>query len=267
MGTVTGGSTCRKILQTTTTLLGTESGSGSGSSWRFSAQLEDRGTLSIFTLETNSTGTEANQSAEIEENDTNNTTMVEPILVSNDFENETHRIINSLENKCEMVISRVAIIDNYMNNQGLEKQITQCLNQNNRVYPTSLWNEWNQWFSWSNSNKKDLYQYNPNPGLAFLIANQQYSNTRFNTLRSAMVSTFSTIHEEERPIADQLFIKDFFSAKRKSNVKIPRHNNFSYGTSLSYYNLSKINHHQKKKLSLQRLQLKIMLLLSMATIH
>jgi hypothetical protein len=36
-----------------------------------------------------------------------------------------------------------------------------------------------------------------------------------------MVSAFSTIHEEERPIADQLFIKGFFSAKRKSNVKIP----------------------------------------------
>jgi hypothetical protein len=89
-------------------------------------------------LETNFAGTEANQSAEIEENDTSNTTMVEPILVSNDFENETHRITNSLENKCEMVISRVAIIDNYMNNQGLEKQITQCLNQKNRVYTTSL---------------------------------------------------------------------------------------------------------------------------------
>jgi hypothetical protein len=42
-------------------------------------------------METDSTGTEANQSTKIEENNTTNTTMAESVLVSNDFENETYR--------------------------------------------------------------------------------------------------------------------------------------------------------------------------------
>ncbi|KAG1047223.1 hypothetical protein G6F43_010317 [Rhizopus delemar] len=132
MWTVAGRRFRRKTQQTTTTLLGTELGSGSGSSGRFSAELEDQGTLSISTLEINSAGIEVNQGAEIEECNTSNTTMAKLILVSNGFKNETHRTTNNLDNKRKMVISRMAIINNYRISKGLEKQTTKFLNQKTR---------------------------------------------------------------------------------------------------------------------------------------
>ncbi|EIE86981.1 hypothetical protein G6F47_007374 [Rhizopus delemar] len=132
MWTVAGRRFRRKTQQTTTTLLGTELGSGSGSSGRFSAELEDQGTLSISTLEINSAGIEVNQGAEIEESNTSNTTMAKLILVSNGFKNETHRTTNNLDNKRKMVISRMAIINNYRISKGLEKQTTKFLNQKTR---------------------------------------------------------------------------------------------------------------------------------------
>jgi hypothetical protein len=38
---------------------------------------------------------------------------------------------------------------------------------------------------------------------------------------------FNVIHPEKLPIAEQPLIKDFFTAKRKSEVKIPSENQIS----------------------------------------
>jgi hypothetical protein len=266
MGTFTSGCVRSEAQQTTAALLGNEYGPRSSSNRRFPTELADQGALSISAMENDSKGIKTNKIAEVEESNPGDTAMAESILVSYDSTNETHRTTNNMANKRKMVLSRMAIIDDYRKKKGIEKQTIQFLKQRTRESTQRTYdNGWNQWASWCNSNNTDPCQYNPHNVLAFLVANQQYSNTHLNTLRSAIASVFSVIHESEKPIADQQLVKEFFSAKRRSNVQIPT------TQQLFTWDLTILLRYVKGQLSptnnipLHQLQIKTILLLCMAT--
>jgi hypothetical protein len=108
-------------------------------------------------------------------------------------------------------------------------------------------------------------EYNPNNILNFLMSNNRFSVQHLNTLRSSIASVFNQIHENEVPIAERLIIRQFFTAKRKAEVKIPAKHN------LETWDLSILVNYVPNKycpttgLSLGNLQQRTLLLLCMAT--
>ncbi|KAG0821822.1 hypothetical protein G6F16_011833 [Rhizopus arrhizus] len=124
---------------------------------------------------------------------------------------------------------------------------------------------WIRWTAWCQDNKKKALEYNPRNVLVFLVDHQHYSSNHLNTLRSAIASVFAIIHEQQTPIADQPIIKEFFAAKRKSNVSIPKkHQLFTWDIAI-LINYIKDKLTPTVNLSLQQLQLKTILLLCIAT--
>ncbi|KAG0943812.1 hypothetical protein G6F29_011592 [Rhizopus arrhizus] len=266
MGPTTTGCIRSETQQTTSKLLVTSLGSGSDSGQRLSAELEDKGTILVPAMEANPTCLETSKGAEIETSGIGDPFMAEPVLVPNDPEDETHRFTNNLETEQQMVFSRMAIIHNYRVANGLDGKTIQFLNKKIRTSTQRMYDTgWIRWTAWCQDNNKKALEYNPRNVLAFLVDHQHYSSNHLNTLRSAIASVFTIIHEQQTPIADQPIIKDFFAAKRKSNVSIPKkHQLFTWDIAI-LINYIKDKLTPTVNLSLQQLQLKTILLLCMAT--
>ncbi|KAG1140888.1 hypothetical protein G6F37_012907 [Rhizopus arrhizus] len=266
MGPTTTGCIRSETQQTTSKLLVTSLGSGSDSGRRLSAELEDKGTILVPAMEANPSCLETSKGAEIETSGIGDPFMAEPVLVPNDPEDETHRFTNNLETEQQMVFSRMAIIHNYRVANGLDGKTIQFLNKKIRTSTQRMYDTgWIRWTAWCQDNNKKALEYNPRNVLAFLVDHQHYSSNHLNTLRSAIASVFTIIHEQQTPIADQPIIKEFFAAKRKSNVSIPKkHQLFTWDIAI-LINYIKDKLTPTVNLSLQQLQLKTILLLCMAT--
>ncbi|KAG1258167.1 hypothetical protein G6F68_008917 [Rhizopus microsporus] len=183
-----------------------------------------KGDVSVSTLEVNSASVKENSGTEIEASSSNHSMVAQPILVSNDSKNETHSTSNNLEDQSEMVSSRLAIINNYRLQDGITEDTIRYLNQKTRQSTHKAYdNGWTHWTSWCKQQQPPYkpLDYDEKILLKFLQANKGYSSTHLNTLRSSIASVFSVIHSNRPPIAEQSLIKDFFTAKRNSEVKIP----------------------------------------------
>lgn len=149
--------------------------------------------------------------------------VVKPILVPNDSTNETHATSDYLEDQSKMVSSRLAVINSFRLQDGLTDTI-KYLNQKTRQSTHKTYdNGWAHWASWCKQQQPPYQplEYDAKTILKFLQANQDFTSTHLNTLRSSIASVFSVIHSNRSPIAKQPLIEDFFSAKRNSEVKIP----------------------------------------------
>ncbi|KAG1455810.1 hypothetical protein G6F55_006855 [Rhizopus delemar] len=266
MGTSSSGCIRSETQPATTTILGTESGSRSNSNRCISTELEHQRTLPSPTLETDPKSLEANQIPTSQESSSGDATVVKPILVPDDTTNETSKETNHMEAQLKMVFSRMALINNFRKNNGINQGTINFLNQKIRKATQRAYdNGWKQWSNWCHSQGKDPCNYNPQNALAFLMANQQYSNNHLNRLRSAIASVFSVVHETKLPIADHKLTKDFFAAKRRSTVKIPTMQQlFAWDITILLQHIQNTMS-STCNLSLQHLQLKTILLLCMAT--
>jgi hypothetical protein len=266
MGTATSGCLCSKTQSTITVILGTEPGPRSSCTGCISTRLASQWVVPLPILETNSSSYTEDKTTATEESSSNHTTLAKSILVSNDIANETFETTNSMETEFKMVFSRMAVINDYRKENGIGQEAMEYLNQKIRQSTQRAYdNGWNHWVTWCISNKKDPCHYDPKDVLSFLLENQKYSSTHLNTLRSAIASVFTIIHPPEKPIADQPLIKDFFSAKRRSEVKIPSQQQlFTWDiTILLQYIKTKLS--PTKDITLQELQVKTILLLCVAT--
>ena len=106
-------------------------------------------------MEDDSTSITANQKTTTQENSVSDSTMAKPVLVSNDTANETPATTNHLEAEFKMVLSRMAIINNYREENGLDQDAIEYLNQKIRQSTQKAYdNGWNHWVAWCKSNKK-----------------------------------------------------------------------------------------------------------------
>ncbi|KAG1038842.1 hypothetical protein G6F43_012627 [Rhizopus delemar] len=266
MGASTYRRVCCQTQPTTTTVLGSELRSRSDGNRCLSTKLENQRSLPPSAMENDSQSITKNQETKTQESSFSNSFMAEPVLVPHDPADETHTTTDHMEAEREMVISRMAIINNFREENGIERDTIEYLNQKIRKTTQRAYdNGWKHWVTWCTDNKKNPCHYSPKNVLSFLIANQKYSNTHLNTLRSAIASVFTIIHPSEQPIAEQPLIKDFFSAKRRSEVRIPSPQQlFTWDiTILLQYIKTQLS--PSNNLSLQELQVKTILLLCVAT--
>ncbi|KAG1437480.1 hypothetical protein G6F56_013082 [Rhizopus delemar] len=227
-----------------------------------------KGDVPLPSLEVNSTSFEKDSRTEIEASNSDHSIVAQPILVSDDSTNETHSTSNYLEDQSEMVSSRLAIINNYRLQDGITADTIKYLNQKTRQSTHKAYdNGWNHWVSWCKQQQPPYkpLDYDAKTVLKFLQTSKDYSSTHLNTLRSSIASVFSVIHSDKPPIAEQSLIKEFFTAKRNSEVKIPTEQQ-SATWDLSIL-VDYIKHHLSPtdELNLDQLQLKTILLICIAT--
>jgi hypothetical protein len=126
-----------------------------------------------------------------------------------------------------MVSSRVAAICNSRLQDGLDQQTIAFLNKKTRESTQKMYDKgWRRWESWCTDQQpsKNPLEYNPTNVLRFLSDNQTFSSTHLNTLRLSIASVFTIIHPNQQPIAEHPLVKDFFTAKRKSEVRYLQNN-------------------------------------------
>ncbi|KAG1617817.1 hypothetical protein G6F46_004388 [Rhizopus delemar] len=177
------------------------------------------GDVFISTLETDTPSTEKTSRTKGKASSSSDSIVAQPILVPDDPKDETPTTNNHLENKSEMVSSRLAIINNSRLQDGLDEETD----------------------------------------------NKEYSSIHLNTLRSSIASVFSIIHSQKQPIAGQPLIKDFFTTKRNSEVKIPSEQQLTTWDVNIFVKYIKKELSPTSGLSLVQLQLKTILLLCIAT--
>ncbi|KAG0738792.1 hypothetical protein G6F57_014159 [Rhizopus arrhizus] len=224
MGTTEDRRICSSSQPSVTNILDSISRSNSISNRCNEADMVTKGDVFVSTLEVNSASVKENSGTEIEAISSNHSIVAESVLVSNDSKNETHLTSNNLEDQSEIVSSRLATINNYRLQDGITEDTIRYLNQKTRKSTHKTYdNGWTHWTSWCKQQQppyKSL-DYDEKALLKFLQADKDYSSTHLNTLRSSIASIFSVIHSNRPPIAEQSLIKDFFTAKRDSEVKIP----------------------------------------------
>ncbi|KAG1037308.1 hypothetical protein G6F43_012890 [Rhizopus delemar] len=229
-------------------------------------RLADQGSLSLPSLEVNTTSAEEDQRTETDGCNLGNTNVAQPILAPNDPENETSKQANNMASEQKMVTSRMEIIHKHRKKDGLDEQTILFLGKKTRDSTSRAYDRsWNKWVNWCKKHKRNPEEYNVVNVLKFLRSNIQYSNTHLNGLRSAIASVFAVIHDDKLPIADNTVIKDFFIAKKKSEVRIPAHHQlFTWDITIILKHI-KETMAQSDQLSVQQLQIKTILLLCMAT--
>ncbi|KAG0778835.1 hypothetical protein G6F16_012953 [Rhizopus arrhizus] len=123
-------------------------------------------------------------------------------------------------------------------------------------------NGWKVWSNWCRSQdpKLDPEEYNPNNVLQFLVDNQHFSYQYLNGLRSSIASVFKHIHPHQKPIASQPNISRFFTAKRKTEIRIPTTNQLETWDINLLIQFIKDKLTPTAELNLQQLQLKVILL-------
>ncbi|KAG1439081.1 hypothetical protein G6F57_019573 [Rhizopus arrhizus] len=152
MGTSSSGCIRSETQPATTTILGTESGSRSNSNRCISTELEHQRTLPSPTLETDFKSLEANQIPTSQESSSGDATVVKPILVPDDTANETSQETNHMEAQLKMVFSRMALINNFRKNNGINQGTINFLNQKIRKATQRAYdNGWKQWSNWCHS--------------------------------------------------------------------------------------------------------------------
>jgi hypothetical protein len=107
------------------------------------------GDVFIPTLETDTPTTEETSRTKGKASSSSDSIIAQPILVPDDLKDETPTTANHLENKSEIVSSRLAIINNSRLQDGLDEEIIKILNQKTRQSTQKMYdNGWNHWTSW-----------------------------------------------------------------------------------------------------------------------
>ncbi|KAI9325121.1 hypothetical protein BD770DRAFT_450178, partial [Pilaira anomala] len=257
---------CSETQLPITNVLVTFNRSRSSSSGCDETNMAEKGDVPISTMENDSSGIKINTETEIESNSISDINVAKPILVSNDPKDEAPTTADNLEDKSKMVLSvtgesgniwsefmtlsRLAIINNKRLQDGLDQETIDYLNK-----------------KWCKQQEPNLIftNYEPKNVLLFLQHNHNFSRTHFNTLRSSIASVFAVLHADHLPIAEQPLIKDFFVAKRNSDVRIPNEQQLVTWDISILFEYVKQHLSLTSSLSLEQVQLKTILLLCMAT--
>ncbi|KAG0805309.1 hypothetical protein G6F20_012009 [Rhizopus arrhizus] len=248
---------CGKAQHKNKEVLESTSRSGCSSSGRVPPEMAEEGTLLTSTVENDPKGNSQVSTVEDQQR-----SIGDAILVPNDPKNETLDTTATDEHQ-QLDSGRMALIYKSGIRDSINDKTTTFLLKATRQSTHKAYNNgWKVWSNWCRSQNPKLEpeEYSPNNVLQFLVDNQHFSYQYLNGLRSSIASVFKHIHPHQKPIASQPNISRFFTAKRKTEIRIPT------TSQLETWDINLLIQFIKDKLSptaelnLQRLQLKVILL-------
>jgi hypothetical protein len=120
---------------------------------------------------------------------------------------------------------RLEIIKTFNTQDGIDESTTSFLQQSHRKRTHQLYNRgWSLWTSWYKKQQPAInnLQYEPKNILKFLVQQQHYSYQYLNVIRSSIGSVFKIVHKDKPPLAQHPLILEFFAAKKRSEVILPK---------------------------------------------
>ncbi|KAG1532513.1 hypothetical protein G6F51_013070 [Rhizopus arrhizus] len=253
--------------QTATEVLELTSRSGSDESRCIQPTMAEEGNVFVPTMEVHTTGYTKNQEGKDQTSSASNAILDNATLVPHGEQPEAEESADIFQTE-EMVDDRMALISKAREIWGLTLDNAKYLNKSTRNSTQKTYDSaWRKWTSWCRQQdpKIDATSYNVKNVIEFLMANKELSSQTLNGMRSAIASVWKVLHPKETPLADQEFIRSFFEAKRKQEVRIPTQQQLmTWDTNILLKNIKK-KWPNNEDLELYDLQKKAILLLSLAT--
>lgn len=126
-----------------------------------------------------------------------------------------------------MVDDRLAVIRQKRKKEGIDADASDFLEKSVRTNTARVYNGgWKKWIIWCKAQTPMIEptKYDVQQVFRFLMEYKYLSSNHLNGIRSAIASTFKTLHSEEIPLANQPLIMEFFKAKRHQEIQIPTKN-------------------------------------------
>lgn len=189
----------------------------------FQPELEEEGVIPISTMEIDSESIEENEARSYQGSSTSDTTMAESVLVPNIVTNEPVSKANNLENESKVELNRLEIINSYRKSNGMDEELIKHLNNSTRSKTNKLYDVgWKKYTEWCIQNKCQPKAYDPQQIINFLMSCKDLQLSTLNGYRSALASVLNVIHPKKRPIGEVSDVSQYFKAKRRLTVNIPR---------------------------------------------
>ncbi|EIE81122.1 hypothetical protein RO3G_05827 [Rhizopus delemar RA 99-880] len=258
---------CDETKQASENVLELDAGSGGSGDECIQSDLAFEGSISEPALEINPQGIALLQETKNTRSSTGNTTMDDSILVPNDTTDDEGPT-NSNETKQEVVSSRLEAIQKGQDQMKFDKTVTKFLNNKIRKRTTQAYNlGWQRWERWCNSQipPVDPLVYNIKNLVEFFVSFQHMSIQQLKVYRAAIASVFRQIHPDQPPIASNPFIHDFFQAKIKTTIRIPKEHQIATWDLNILIDHIKNNYLNNDWLTIEQLQQKTIVLLCIAT--
>ncbi|KAG1042835.1 hypothetical protein G6F43_011801 [Rhizopus delemar] len=163
---------------------------------------------------------------------------------------------------------RLAVIRQKRKKEGIDADASDFLENSIRTNTARVYNGgWKKWVIWCKAQEPMIEptRYDVQQVFRFLMEYKHLSSSHLNGIRSAIASTFKTLHPEEIPLANQPIIVGFFKAKRHQEIRIPNKTQLMTWDINILIDYIKIKLQNTQGLSLYDLHIKTLLLLCMST--
>ena len=188
-----------------------------------STELEKDGPLHVSTLEVDTEGIKEDQSRQDKERGSSDTALEKPILVPDDFKDESPDTPNSMEdNTRKLEFSRLEIISNKRRTTGMNEELMAHLNKATRTSTNKAYEGyWRKYADWCKKKDYEAEKYDITQILHYLVDNIHLQYSTLNGYRSAIASVLRVLYPQRKPIAEDTDIVQFFKAKRRQEISLP----------------------------------------------
>jgi hypothetical protein len=259
---------CIKGKYKTDQVLVARSGSQCGSPRYLFATVAEEGSIHPSTLEINTAGSSSVQRTASRRGNFDYPSMADAILVADGNAISTQEVPPNANSHARKVVEshRMEVIATRYRKQGLTEETIILLKGCTRKKIRRMYDlAWDQWRKFCRVEDYNPCEYNVKAVLSFLVKNKNYSWSQLNIFRSAIQSVYTVIHPAKPTLSRQSFIKHFFLARKKSQVKVLKTKD------LKTWDISIVLNTVRAwgpsaRFTLQQLQIKTIVLLTLATI-
>ncbi|KAG0931393.1 hypothetical protein G6F32_011682 [Rhizopus arrhizus] len=231
------------------------------------AEMVEERDVPVSTMEVDPSSHTANTETKNTKDSVSHTELAHSTLVPTDHSITSNTTTSTISTQ-GMDDDRLAVIRQKRKYEGIDADASNFLEKSVRTNTARVYNGgWKKWVIWCKAQTPMIEptKYDVQQVFKFLMEFKHLSSSHLNGIRSAIASTFKTLHPEEIPLANQPIIIEFFKAKRHQEIRIPTKSQlvtWDINILISYINKKLKN---TKNLALYDLQIKTLLLLCMST--
>ena len=266
MGASQTGRLCNKRKHKTTAFLESTTRPTSRSTGCLQAEMDKDRHVSTPTMEADTQGDTEDTRGSSQVSSSCDSQLAKSVLVATGLTQKSSSTLD-FSTQQTVVFDRMAIIRSYQVEQALlDEDTINYLQASNNISTHKNYDiQWKRWATWcvNQQPSQDPLEYKPIRIVEFLTQHKELSIQQLNCMRSAIASVFKVIHPEKPTIASNLFVVQFFQAKRRKNCRLPNSNQEIYDLQSIIEMI--LDWGTTDSLPLDKLQQKSLLLVTMVT--
>ncbi|CDH61287.1 hypothetical protein RO3G_14881 [Lichtheimia corymbifera JMRC:FSU:9682] len=237
----------------------------SGSHRCFSTTMAEDRIVSLPTVEVDSEGDKEARSRQGQGGNNNHSHMDNSILVANDVTTYKNPTIPT-QGIEHLFGDRMALLRHYHTQLGVSNSLQSFLEGHCRESTTRQYNgKWRHWVKWCKAQQPPVHPVHPDiiQVVEYFKVNREFKASTLRQIHSAIASVFDLYNPQRAPLAENMVVKKFFQAKRKTTLEVPRSQQPTWDPVLVIELLQSWGH--SNQLDLTHLQKKTLMLLALGT--